>query len=83
MACVPLPAPPALPSLGPLSLTPTLPSLGFDPTLCCKLLPFPVATPPIPFPAGVYNPAVAVALAAALDTVRAYLDALPTGCPKE
>jgi hypothetical protein len=83
MACIPLPdvALPTLPS--PLTLTPPDPGISFDPELCCKLLPFPVATPPISLPPAVINGATLAILTNALSAVQTYLDALPLDCPRE
>ncbi len=84
MPCTPLPAVelPELPAG--ISLTPPAPpGIEFDPELCCKLLPFPLATPPIVFPPGTINSAVLAALNAALQSVQDYLDAIPFRCPRE
>ena len=55
----------------------------FDPTLCCKILPFPIATPPIPFPPLVLNPGVIAALNAQITLLNAYFDAFAFDCPLE
>lgn len=83
MACVPLPKveAPTLPS--PLTIHPSVPELSFDPALCCKVLPFPLATPPIPLPAGVLNPAVFVIINQAMSKVTTYLNSFEIPCPKE
>ena len=83
MACTPLPDIP-LPSLpGGITLTPPDPGVSFDPALCCKLLPFPVATPPIALPVGTLSPAVIATLLETLQGIQDYLDGLPLRCPRE
>lgn len=83
MACVPLPkvAAPTLPA--PLSIAPSVPTLSFDPDLCCKVLPFPLATPPVPLPAGTINPAVIAIVTNAMAQIQTYLNSLSIPCPKE
>lgn len=78
-ASLPTPTPPALPPG--ITLAFPLPAFSGDLTLCCKLVDFPVASPPLPLP-----PAVISALGplnAALDQVMAYFSALALPCPKE
>jgi hypothetical protein len=84
MPCLPitLPSIPTIPS--PLTLGIGLPSASFDPKLCCKLLPFPIVTPPIPLPPGVFNPAVVAVINAQLSALTAtYFNLLPLKCPRE
>jgi len=83
MSCVPIPDVP-LPTLPvPLTIAPTFPTESFDPELCCKILAFPLTTPPIPLPSGVFNPALCALIANTLKTVQDYLDRIPHDCPKE
>lgn len=83
MSCLGLP-PPAVPTLpGGLTLGAALPSFTFDPALCCKILPFPVSTPPLPLPPLVFNPAAIAAINAALASFASYFDALSLSCPLE
>lgn len=83
MPCTPLPTP-TLPSLPPgITLAPPLPALPSDLTLCCKLAAFPAVLPPLPFPVGVVNPALAAVIATQLALVREFLDGLPLKCPKD
>jgi hypothetical protein len=84
MPCTPLPTL-ALPTLpAPLTLTPPAPpSIDFDPSLCCKLLPFPVTTPPVPLPVGVLNPAVVAVLTQQMAAAQSFLDSLSFSCPRE
>lgn len=84
MACTPLPTPPPLPPLpGGISLSPTIPTPSFDPSLCCKLIAFPTVPPLPPLPPGIWNAGVAAALGAILAAIETYLDAQPFNCPKE
>jgi hypothetical protein len=83
MACIPIPAVP-LPELPfPLTFGVTTPPFDFDPALCCKLLPFPIALPPIPLPLGTLNPAVVGVIMANLQAMNDFVDALPLKCPRE
>ena len=83
MACIALP----LPTLPTLSLGLTLgldiPQFSFDPILCCKILPFPLVTPPIPLPTFVFNPAVIATINTYIAAINAYHDALSFDCPLE
>lgn len=84
MACkeLPLAELPSLPTG--LTLGADLASITFDPTLCCKLLPFPVISPPASFLVGIAtDPAVVAILKAKLALVTAYFDSKPTRCPRE
>ena len=84
MAClkVPVPVLPTLPSGFGFGIT--LPGLTFDPTLCCKILPFPIPIPPIPLGQGIpIPPAVLAAIAAAETALLAYIDLLQVDCPFE
>lgn len=85
MGCAPLPevlSPPALPE--PLTIAPpALPSVDFDPELCCKILPFEIPTPALPFPPGTINAGVMAVLTAAVSSVQSYLDLLTIECPRE
>lgn len=83
MPCTPLPDP-VLPSL-PLGITlePPLPPLPEDVTLCCKLAEFPAVSPPLPFPVGVANPALAQVVTTVMNSVKQYIDDLPLRCPKD
>ena len=83
MSCLGItpPAPPTLP--GGLTLGAAVPSISFDPTLCCKILPFPVNTPPLPLPPLVFNPAVIAAINLAMSQLVTYFDALSVSCPLE
>jgi hypothetical protein len=73
---------PALPSGFGFGLE--LPGASFDPKLCCKLLPFPIVTPPLPLTVGVpIPPAVVAAIATARATLLAYIDQLQVDCPME
>jgi len=83
MACVPLPAVPVPTLPGGISLTPPAPpGISFDPELCCKLLPFPLATPPISLPPGTLNPAVIAAVTAILQQIQDFLDGAVLRCPR-
>jgi len=86
--CVDLPHPPPVPPLPfPLTIAPTFPVVSFDAALCCKILPFPLVTPPFPLPPGTLNPAVVQAivlsLTNAMQAIQNYIDALPLDCPFE
>lgn len=83
MACVPLPKVevPKLPA--PLTIEPTVPEFSFAPALCCKVLPFPLATPPIPLPPGTINPAVIAIVNNATAQITKFLNSLTIPCPKE
>ncbi len=85
MACVELPDFPALPSLGPFSLTPpALPALDLSIDFCCRidLISF---TPTIPLgPLVIAVPgfsAIMLTVNAALAVIDLYIDALPLDCP--
>ncbi len=83
MACLPLPIPqlPTLPS-GFSVEAPGLPEFSGDIALCCKLVhynfEFPITLGPL-----VINSTLLIAINAAIDTVQAYLDALPLDCPRD
>lgn len=83
MPCISVapPAPPVLPS--PFTLGAELPPFSLDPALCCKVLPYPVATPPIPLPPGVLNPTFVSALNAGMAQVLGVLRAVTVRCPRE
>ncbi len=83
MACIPLPAAPAIELPFPLTLGAAIPSYEFDPKLCCKILPFPLVTPPIPLPVGTLNPGVVAIVQANLELLTAYFDKLAFKCPRE
>lgn len=83
MPCLELPIP-TLPTLGGgFTLGAAIPSFSFDAQLCCKILPFPIVTPPIPLGSLVFNPAVIATLNAAIATFNSYHDAAIFGCPLE
>lgn len=84
MPCLELPIP-TLPTLGGgFTLGASLPSFSFDPQLCCKILPFPVVTPPIAIalPVGVMAGAIA-SLNLAITAVNAFHDGFVFNCPLE
>ena len=83
MACVPLPKVevPKLPA--PLSIAPSVPTLSFDAALCCKVLPFPLATPAIPLPPLLVNPALIAIVNQTMSKVTAFINSLSIPCPKE
>lgn len=83
MACTPLPqvSAPELPA--PLSIDPPSVSVEFDAAMCCKIIPFAAATPPIPLPPLTLNPAVNAIITENIALVQAFLDSLPLECPKE
>jgi len=83
MACVPLPKVEAPKLPAPLTITPSVPEFSFDPALCCKVLPFPLATPPVPLPPGTLNPAVVAIVTNAMSQVTKFLNSLSIPCPKE
>ena len=76
---------PAAPTLG-LGLSiapPSTPGFSGNLDLCCKSVPYAIPSYTPPLPAGVFNPAVAIALGAAMDAIQAFLnDSLPS-CPLE
>lgn len=76
-----LPVPPPLP-LG-LTIAPTFPVFSFNPALCCRILPFPLVTPPIPLPPFVLNAGVILVLTNAMQAIQNFLDSLPLDCPFE
>lgn len=84
MSCLAAPAPP-IPTLPTgFGFGATTPSISFDPTLCCKILPFPIAIPPIPLAVGVQIPAaILAAIAEAEAVLLAYIDQLSVDCPLE
>lgn len=84
MACLPIPTLP-IPTLpAGIGISFTLPPITFDPALCCKILPFPLSTPPIPIALGVaIPPAINAAIASAISSVQQYLDQLVIHCPRE
>jgi len=60
------------------------PPINFSPLLCCKVLPFPIAIPPIPLAVGVQvPPAILAAVAQATAVLLAYIDQLQINCPLE
>lgn len=83
MACIDLPLP-TLPTLTlGLTLGIAIPQFTFDLELCCKILPFPLVTPPIPLPTLVFNPAVIATINTYIAAINAYHDALTFDCPLE
>lgn len=81
MSCVavdlpPVPTPPAF------AISPPAPPDFPGVNLCCKLLAFGVPVPPVSLGVAV-PPAALAAINTALETVEAYLDALPLECPRE
>lgn len=83
MPCVELPKLPVPQLPSPFTIAIALPTASFDFSLCCKLLPFAIATPPIPIPPIVLNPAVIAALNAGVATVIGYINSLAVPCPLE
>jgi hypothetical protein len=78
--CLKIPIPP-IPTLPPgLTLGVPIPVVSFDPALCCKILPFPLVTPPIPLPPLVLNPAVIAIINEKLTALNAYFDQLTIDC---
>ena len=61
---------------------PTLLPITLDLTFCCKVASFTIPLP-ITLPAATIQPAFILAINAALDTIEAYVDALPLKCPRE
>jgi len=62
----------------------TTPPIDFAPEICCKILPFPIAIPPIPLGVGIPIPAAVLAAIAEAETVLlAYIDKLQIDCPLE
>ena len=83
MACIPLPKVP-LPTLPlPLTIAPKLPTLSFDPNLCCKLPIPPIATPPVPLPPLTVNPATVAIVTQNMAIVQKFINSLSLPCPKE
>jgi hypothetical protein len=83
MACIPIPDAP-LPTLPDgITIAPTFPSQSFNPALCCKVLDFPLTTPPVAIPPALLNPAVSAVIATTIKGVQDYVDQLPHDCPKE
>lgn len=84
MACIPVPIP-SIPSLpAGLSVTPPTIVVPNVPGLCCKLPRIPL--PPIPIDLSVVltaEPALVIALRAALAAATAYIQQLPFPCPVE
>ena len=82
MACIDLPIPtiPTLPS--PLSIGITLPPFAFNLNLCCKILPFSLAIPPIPLGISLNLPIIAM-INEQIAIVQAFLDQLAIPCPKD
>lgn len=82
MACIDLPhvTLPTLPS--PLSLAITLPPFSFNFELCCKMLPFSAAIPPIPLGISLNIPLIAM-INEQIAIVQAFLDQLHIPCPKD
>lgn len=81
MPCVSLPAPP-VPSLpGGITVAAALPPFSGNIEACCKLVDFPVSTPPVALPPGTI--AALAPLNVILDGVRNYFKALGVPCPKE
>jgi hypothetical protein len=83
--CIAIPAFPPLPPILPLTITPpALPPLDLTINYCCRLNLFLfVPIPPLPT-LVITSPTVVAILAAltvAMDTISAYLDALPLSCP--
>lgn len=83
MACLPLPDPPALPDISPITIAPTLPDPAIDPALCCKIPGLPTVPGLIQLPPGVFSPVVATLIDEALDQVSLLKDAFPLRCAKE
>lgn len=83
MSCLPIPDIP-IPTLpAPLTIAPSFPVVSFDPNLCCKVLQFPLSTPPIGIVGTLLNPAVNTVIATAIKSVQDFIDLLPHDCPKE
>lgn len=82
MACIELglPEAPTLPD--PLTLGAELPGFEFDPKLCCKLLPFPLAVGPLPF-GVVLSAAIVATINGYIDAYNSYHLAIPFPCPFE
>lgn len=79
---VTLPAPPSLG--GGLSIAPpSLPAFSGSLDVCCKSIPWATPTYVPPFTAAVFNPAVALALSAAIGLVQDYINGLLPDCPLE
>lgn len=83
MPCIAAPKVP-VPTLAGLSLAPpALPSVSFDPNLCCKQLPFSIPTPPLPLGAGMITPATIAIVTQAMAKIQTFLASLSIPCPKE
>lgn len=84
MSCLKAPAPP-IPTLpSGFGFGATLPPIIINPLLCCKVLSFPIAIPPIPLAVGVQvPPAILAAVAQATAVLLAYIDQLQINCPLE
>jgi len=88
MPCIspPIPPTPTLPFPYTIPLPPVPPFPPAIPELCCQLPDLPIPPIIIPFPPNTLNPAAVIAIAAALDAQRAafiaFIDSLPTLCPK-
>lgn len=82
MPCTFSPLPPFPPLPPGLSLGIPIPSPSFNATLCCKILAFDPAIPPVPLPPFAAQAAAAIILAQ-LALLEAYFDAQPFPCPRE
>lgn len=84
MACIVAPKLP-IPTLPfPFTATPpAIPTLAFNPKLCCNLIS--LSTPPlhIPLPPLTLNPAIVAGFRAGVATVLAYVNALQIPCPRD
>ena len=82
MACIDLPIPtiPTLPS--PLTIGITLPPFAFALNLCCNILPFALAIPPIPL-AITLDLAIIHIINEQIAIVQRYLDQIAIPCPKD
>jgi hypothetical protein len=83
MACVPIPPLPLIELPPGITLGASVPTLSFDETLCCKIASFSFATPPIPLPPLVLQPAIIATINTALAALAAYHASLPFDCPLE
>ena len=81
-SCIPLPHVPVPDFPAGLDLSVQTPSITFDPELCCKLLPYPVAVPSVPL-GGIIDTAFLLAIAAQVQIINAWIDSLAISCPRE
>ena len=82
MACLRIPKIAFPPLSGGFGFGITTPDISLDPTLCCKILPFPIGIPPVSLGALIpIPPAVLAAIAAAEAYILALVDLYAIDCP--